>query len=85
MQSLLVIGGRDKILVPKLNSLWKHVGRRKAIIVIPSVAMGNYYTLKMNQHVINEWLFVARGRQSMVQQMVVSVVVESEKNFFNLH
>ncbi len=57
-----MIGGHDKLLVPKLDSLWKHVGRRKIITVMPGVVMGNYYTLKTNQHAINEWLFVARGR-----------------------
>jgi hypothetical protein len=44
-----------------------------------SVAVGKYYTLKPNQHVINEQLYVANGKQSMVQQVVVDVVVERKK------
>jgi len=44
----------DKLLMPKLNSLWKHVGQRKAITTMSSVDVGKYYTLKINQHVINE-------------------------------
>jgi hypothetical protein len=43
------------------------------------VAMGKYYTLKTNQHVINEWLYVARGRQFVMQKVAVSVVVERKK------
>jgi hypothetical protein len=44
----------DKLLVLKINSLWKHVGQRKAITTMSSVDVGEYYTLKTNQHVINE-------------------------------
>jgi len=44
----------DKLLVPKLNSLWKHVGQRKVITTMSNVDVGEYYTLKTNQHVINE-------------------------------
>jgi hypothetical protein len=31
------IKGTDKLLAPKLDSPWKHDGKRKALVVIPSV------------------------------------------------
>jgi len=46
------IKGHDKLLVPKLNSLSKHVNR-KAIAPTTSVATREHYFLKMNQHVFN--------------------------------
>jgi len=37
----------NKLLVSKLNSLWKHIGQRKATtIILNVVAMGEYYFLK---------------------------------------
>ncbi len=53
------IKGHNKLLVLKLNFLWKHVGQRKATItIINVVAMGEYFFLKTNQHVFNETLCV---------------------------
>jgi hypothetical protein len=49
-----MIIGCYKLLVLKLDSLWKHVGQRKAITIMSNVDVGEYYTLKTNQHVINE-------------------------------
>jgi len=52
----------NKLLVLKLNFLWKHVGQKKATTTILNVmAMGEYYLLETNQHVFNESLYVSRG------------------------
>ncbi len=48
--------------MPKLNYLWKHVNHRKAIVASMGVAMGDFYFLNTNQHVINEKLYVQRGK-----------------------
>jgi hypothetical protein len=58
----IVIEGQDKLLVPKLDLLWKHVGQKKATIASASVVVGGFYFLKMNQHVLNEKLYVQRGK-----------------------
>jgi hypothetical protein len=43
------IKGHNKLLILKLNSLWKHIGQRKATTTIfKLVAMGEYYFLKKN-------------------------------------
>jgi len=43
------IKGHNKLLVWKLNSLWKHIGQRKVTITILNVmAMGEYWFLKTN-------------------------------------
>jgi hypothetical protein len=57
-----IIEGRNKLFVLKLDSLWKHVGQRKATIASMSMAIGDFYFLKTNQHVFNEKLYVQRGK-----------------------
>jgi hypothetical protein len=45
---------REKLLVPKIDSLWKHVGWRKALCDTMKVKKGEYYYLGHNQHIKNE-------------------------------
>jgi hypothetical protein len=79
------IEGCDKLLMPKLNSLWKHVNHRKAIAPTTSVATREHYFLKTNQHVFNEHLYASISRDFMVQHIARGVMVEINKNLFNLH
>jgi len=68
-------------LVSKLNSFWKHIGQRKATTTILNVvAMGEYYFSKTNQHVFNESLYVLKGMDYVVQQVLVRIVVEGKKD-----
>ncbi len=48
------IKGKDELLVPKLDSLWKDVGHYKALVAMPRVNVGDHYFLKTNSHVANE-------------------------------
>jgi hypothetical protein len=68
-----IIEGRDKLLVPKSDLLWKHVGQRKATITSIGVAIEGFYFLKMNQHVLNEKVYVQKGKDFVWQQVVVGV------------
>jgi hypothetical protein len=86
------IKGHNKLLVLKLNFLWKHDGQRKTIITIFNVvAMGEYYFLKTNEHVFNESLYVSKGKDYVVQRVVVRIMVERKKKIvhfvfiFRLH
>jgi hypothetical protein len=45
---------REKLLVPKIDSLWKHARRRKALCDTMKVKKGEYYYLGHNQHIKNE-------------------------------
>ncbi len=58
----IVIERQDKLLVPKLDSLWKHVGQKKATIALVGVVVGEFNFLKMSQHVFNEKLYVKKAR-----------------------
>ncbi len=55
------------------------------------VAMGEYYFLRKNQHVFNESLYVSKGKDYVVQQVVARIVVEGKKKIvhfvlnFHLH
>jgi hypothetical protein len=75
-----IIDGRNRLLVAKLNSLWKPIGCRKATIIFTSVVMGDIYFLKTNQHMINEKLYVQRGKNYVLRQVVEGVVVEQKNN-----
>jgi hypothetical protein len=63
------VEGKDKLLVPKLDSLIKHSRMRKCIIVRLGIAMGQYSICPTNSHVKNEKLFVAIGLDMVVVQL----------------
>ncbi len=58
----IIIEGRNKLFVPKLDLLWKHVAQRKATIASIGVAIEGFYFLKMNQHVLNKKLYVEKDK-----------------------
>jgi hypothetical protein len=52
------IKGKEKLLALKLDSFWKHSGRRKALITILGVCKANeYYMNKDFVHGKNEHLY----------------------------
>ena len=55
------VEGREKLLVPKIDGLWKHAGIRRALANFGNVRKGDFYFLSTNQHVKNEKIFFARG------------------------
>jgi hypothetical protein len=74
------IEGRDKLLTPKLDSLWKHGGRRRAHTDIPGVAKkGEYYTALDCRHLKNEVLFLAIGRDTVAKQIAAGTTLEQKK------
>ncbi len=56
--------------VLKIDSLWKHVGRCKALVAMPRVKVGERYFLKINAHAINGKLYFAKGLKIVLQQVV---------------
>jgi hypothetical protein len=52
---------KDKLLVTKLDSLWKHASCCKVFVAMPKVKVGEHYFLKSNAHVDNEKLYFAKG------------------------
>ncbi len=79
------IKGHNKLLVSKLNFLWNHIGQRKTTTTILNVvAMGEYYFSKTNQHVLNESLYVSKGMDYVVQQVLARIMVEGKKRLFIL-
>jgi hypothetical protein len=64
--------GRKKLLVPKINFLWKHARRRKAFTNMGCVKHGNYYFLMKNQHARNKKIYFARqgnGGDTIIQMV----------------
>ncbi len=55
------IESKDKLLVPNLDSQWKHVGCCKALVAMLRVKVGDHYFLKTNYHATNEKLYFSKG------------------------
>jgi hypothetical protein len=74
------IEGRDKLLTPKLDSLWKHGGCRRAHTDIPGVEKkGEYYIALDCRHVKNEVLFLAISRDTVAEQIAAGATLEWKK------
>jgi len=71
-----------------VEAYWPKKGNYYNLIV---VAMGAYYFSKTNQRVFNESLYVSKGKDYVVQRVVVRIMVERKKKIvhfvfiFHLH
>jgi hypothetical protein len=65
------VEGYEKLLVPKIDSLMKHAGRRKAAVDMGKVKRGKYYYLGSNQHVKYERVFFAKGGLIVAMKLMV--------------
>ncbi len=57
-----VIERINKLIIPKLDSLWKHANWKKSTIAVVGVMARNFYYLKSNQHVFNDKFYVQRSK-----------------------
>jgi hypothetical protein len=58
---------KEKLLAPKLDSLWKHGSRKKIITDIWGVCkFGDYYMKKKLVHTKNEWLHMVIRKNPIV-------------------
>ncbi len=64
---------REKLLIPKIDSLWKHVRHRKPLVLMPKVKIGEHYFLKTNVDTTNEKLYFGKGPKIVLQQVVEGV------------
>ncbi len=61
------IEGKEKLLAFKLDSLWKHGGRKKTLIGIWGVyKVSEYYMNKNLVHTKNEWLYTVIRKNSII-------------------
>jgi hypothetical protein len=73
------VEGREKLLAPKLDGLWKHAGRRKALMNFGGVKKGDHFFLATNQHVRNERRYFARVGDSIAVQVAAGFVKERKR------
>lgn len=77
------VEGRDKLLVAKIDNLWKHARRKKAekemFLGRRKVKKGEYYFISDNAHVKNEHTYFAFGKDSILQQVIASISIEKKK------
>ncbi len=69
------------MLTPKLDSLLKHVGRRKSKFYMLGVDAGLHYFNKNSMHVKNERKFSATNQPSILYQLHVDVPFEHRKKY----
>jgi hypothetical protein len=72
------VEGREKLLAPKIDSLWKHAGRRRALTSIGTVKKGDHYFLTTNQHVRNERVYFSRIGDTIAQRVAQGAVQEKK-------
>jgi hypothetical protein len=60
------------LLVPKIDLLWKHEGKTKALANMDWVRQGEYYLLMKNQHARNKQIYFAK--QIKVGDIIVQMV-----------
>jgi hypothetical protein len=70
---------RDKLLVAKIDSLWKHAGRRKALCNSAKLKKGEYYYLGQNQHIKNKQIYYARAGESILDKVAAGFTQERKK------
>jgi len=58
-----------KLLVPKLDSLFKHLRVKKCIVARPRVKVSAYFSNPTNAHVKNEKLYASIGQDKIVAQV----------------
>jgi hypothetical protein len=51
----------EKLLVPKINPLWKHVKHHKTLVLMLRVKVEEHYFLKTIVDVTNEKLYFGKG------------------------
>jgi hypothetical protein len=74
------VKGRDKLFISKIDGLWKHARRRRALANFRNVRKGDFYFLSTNQHVKNKKIYFAKGGGATVlQQLAKEVVQERHK------
>jgi hypothetical protein len=72
------VEGWEKLLRPKIDTLWKHAGRRRALTSISTVKKGNRYFLTTNQHVHNERVYFSRIGDTSAQRVAQGAIQEKK-------
>jgi hypothetical protein len=71
--------GKEKLLVPKFDSLHKHVGKKKVTTPMSDVPKGIFYYAKDCQHVKNEVFYVSKSGESVFDRVLQGVAHEGLK------
>jgi hypothetical protein len=74
------IEGKQKLLVPKLHCLWKHVG---CLGSHASDKRWGSLFFKTNVHVANEKFYFTTSAKTLLQQVAHGAIVERKKKMFN--
>jgi hypothetical protein len=76
------IEGQEKLLVPKFDSLQKHVNRHKCKVARPKCVVGQYFMSTANQHAKNECLWVSNGWSTLADLVCARGVIVDKKHKF---
>jgi hypothetical protein len=79
------VEGREKLLAPKIDSLWKHAGRRRVLTSIGTVKKGHHFFLTTNQHVRNERVYFTRVGDTIAERVAQGAAQERQHKLVQFH
>jgi arginine/lysine/ornithine decarboxylase len=75
------VESRENLLIPKLDFLLKHSGKRKVTFVIFGVKVGEFYKNKKCAHAKNQVFFTQIPTDSVLQLVINQGVVFNKRKF----
>jgi hypothetical protein len=75
------VEGKEKLLVPKVNNLLKHVGHRKCMVSMPAIDASFYNLNKGFMHATNEFFFAIHDCLFILDHLLVDVPTNCKWKF----
>jgi hypothetical protein len=75
-KTCLEVEHKNKLLAPEWDSLHKHISRKKAKRNRKGVKKGEWYTNNDNKQNKNVATYACKGRESILQQIVIRLTSE---------
>jgi hypothetical protein len=77
---------KEKLFAPKLDNLWKHSGKRKALATIPRVCKADEYHMNKDfVHAKNEHLYCLVRKDTIANQICHVIVSEKKKKLVQFY
>jgi len=70
---------REKLLIPKLDGLYKHSGKKRCKHAKVGLKVGEYYTNPHSQHAKNEHIYGITSLDSVLEQVLNAERAEKKK------
>ncbi len=75
------VEGKEKILVPKLDNLLKHVGHKKCMVSVPTIDARFYNFNKDFMHTTKDFFFIIHDCLFILDHLLVDVPINCKWKF----